>query len=60
MIKNQSQLGTLASKIVDNECFENQNIVKVVTKEKLNNSNFPEAKILQERSDKRRKILTTT
>ena len=43
MIKNQSQLGTLASKIVDNDMFENQNIVKVVTKEKLSSSNFPEA-----------------
>ncbi len=43
MKKNQSQLGTLASKIKDKELFENQNIVKVMTKEKLNNSNFPEA-----------------
>ena len=43
MQKNQSQLGTLASKIKDRELFENQNIVKVMTKEKLNNSNFPEA-----------------
>ena len=43
MQKNQSQLGTLASKIKDRKLFENQNIVKVMTKEKLNNSNFPEA-----------------
>ena len=43
MKKNQSQLGTLASKIKDKELFENQNIVKVMTKEKVNNSNFPEA-----------------
>ena len=41
MIKNQSQLGTLASKITDNEVYRNQNIVKVLTKEKLNNLNFP-------------------
>ena len=41
MIKNQSQLGTLASKIIDKEVYKNQNIVKVSTKEKLNNSNFP-------------------
>ena len=43
MQKNQSQLGTLASKIKDRKLFENQNIVKVMTKEKLNNTNFPEA-----------------
>ena len=44
MIKNQSQLGTLASNIMDKEMYENLNIVKVTTKDKLNNSNFPEAK----------------
>ncbi len=43
MIKNQTQLGTLASKVSDKEMYENQNIVKVTTKEELNNSNFPEA-----------------
>ncbi len=43
MIKNQSELGTLASKIQSDENYENENIVKVITKEKLNNSNFPEA-----------------
>ena len=43
MIKNQSQLGTLASKIKDKEVYDNQNIVKVLTKEKLNDSNFPTA-----------------
>ena len=41
MIKNQSQLGTLASNIQDKKIYENQNIVKVTTKEKINNSNFP-------------------
>tara|TARA_Y100001970_G_scaffold293308_1_gene439206 strand:- start:2554 stop:3288 length:735 start_codon:yes stop_codon:yes gene_type:complete len=41
MIKNHSQLGTLASDIQDNKIYENQNIVKVITKEKLDNSNFP-------------------
>ena len=43
MINNQSQLGTLASKIQDLKVHENRNIVKVVTKEKLDNKNFPEA-----------------
>ena len=41
MIKNQSELGTLASKITDKEVYKNQNIVKVSTIEKLNDSNFP-------------------
>ena len=41
MIKNQSQLGTLGSKIIDKDVYKNQNIVKVLTKEKLNNLNFP-------------------
>ena len=43
MKKNQSYLGTLASKIKDKNLYENKNIVKVSTKEKLDNSNFPEA-----------------
>ena len=41
MIKNQSQLGTLASNIQDKKIYDNQNIVKVTTKEKINKSNFP-------------------
>ena len=41
MIKNHSKLGTLASHIQDKKIYENQNIVKVITKEKLDNSNFP-------------------
>ena len=44
MLKNQSQIGTLASTIRDKEACENENIVKVITKDKLNNSNFLEAK----------------
>ena len=43
MIKNHSQLGTLASKIKDKIFYENENIVKVNTKEKLDDLNFPEA-----------------
>ena len=43
MIKNNSHLGTLASKILDKEKLKNQNVVKVITKENLTNSNFPEA-----------------
>ena len=44
MIRNKSQLGTLASKIKDKALFENDNIVKVCTKEPLDELNFPEAK----------------
>ncbi len=44
MMKFRSKLGTLASKISNKELYENQNIVKVMTKEDLNNFNFPEAK----------------
>ena len=43
MKKNQSNLGTLASKIKEESLHEDQNIVKVSTKEKLDNLNFPEA-----------------
>jgi len=43
MIKNRSNLGTLAAKIKDLGLYENQNVVKVITKEKLDNLNFPEA-----------------
>ena len=43
MTKNNSKLGTLASKILDEEIYGDQNVVKVITKENLNNSNFPEA-----------------
>ena len=43
MIKRQSQLGTLASKIKDKALYQDENIVKVITKEYLDNLNFPEA-----------------
>ena len=44
MVKNKSKLGTLASIITDQKMYENKNIVKVITKNKLNNSNFSDAK----------------
>ena len=44
MIKNKTQLGTLASNISDKRIFDNQNTVKVVTKECLDDNKFPEAK----------------
>ncbi len=38
-----TEVGTLASNISDKKIYENQNIVKVITKEGLNNSNFSQA-----------------
>ena len=43
MIQTKSKLGTLASSISDNKLFNNQNVVKVITKESLDTSEFPEA-----------------
>ena len=43
MIKSKSELGTLASNILNKETYENQNVVKVVTKKNLQNSKFSEA-----------------
>ena len=43
MIKNKSQLGTLASVISDKNFYSNNNIVKVKTNQKLINNSFPEA-----------------
>jgi len=43
MTKNNSKFGTLASKILDKKLYNNKNVVKVLTEDNLNNSNFPEA-----------------
>ena len=43
MIKNKSQLGTLASNILSEKFYEKPNVVKVATEENLNNINFPKA-----------------
>jgi 3-deoxy-manno-octulosonate cytidylyltransferase (CMP-KDO synthetase) len=41
MVNNQSDIGTLAAKIEDDLIKENKSIVKVITKNKLENNNFP-------------------
>ena len=41
MNQNNSEIGTLGSRIKDKSMFKNNNVVKVTTKEKLDNSNFP-------------------
>ena len=43
MIKTKRDLGTLAAKINDKTFFDNQDIVKVITEESLDNSKFPQA-----------------
>ena len=42
MIKNNSKIGTLASKILDKKIYVNQNVVKSYTKEILSDINFSE------------------
>ncbi len=43
MIKNNADIGTLAAEIKKDSILKDKNIVKVNTKEKLNNKNFSEA-----------------
>ena len=43
MIKTNSDIGTLASEIKESSVLNNENIVKVITKKKLENNNFVEA-----------------
>ena len=44
MVKTESELGTLASKILDKELYSKKSVVKVVTNQSLKTSFFPEAK----------------
>ena len=41
IIKNKTQIGTLAATIHHNSTLNNNNIVKVITKEKITKKNFP-------------------
>ena len=50
MIETKSRLGTLASNIKDKKEYINENVVKVVTKEDLNNMKFPEATKFERKS----------
>ena len=43
MIKTNSDIGTLASEIKENSVLSNENIVKLITKKKLEKNNFVEA-----------------
>jgi 3-deoxy-manno-octulosonate cytidylyltransferase (CMP-KDO synthetase) len=50
MVSNQSKMGTLAAKIKDLKDLDNENIVKVVTKENLNKDQFSKANNFLRRS----------
>ena len=52
MIITKSELGTLASNILDKNLYEEQNVVKVITKESLIVSKFPEALNFLRKSNK--------
>ena len=54
MIQSKDQFGTLASNILEKNVLEKQSLVKVITKDSLNDSNFPEAK------DFKREIINET
>ena len=43
MIEKDTQLGTLASNISNKRLYQNPNVVKVITKEFLDKTSFPEA-----------------
>ena len=43
MIENNAEIGTLAAEIKNESMMKNRNVVKVITKEKLNNYNFAKA-----------------
>ena len=49
---NKPEIGTLASKINDKSKLINENIVKVITEDKLNEKNFPLAKIFKRKVNK--------
>ena len=57
MIESNSNLGTLASLILDKKLYEKGSVVKVTTKEELTNKNFPEAVNFSRKiSDQNKKI----
>ena len=51
MVKNNSNLGTLAAKIKDNKNLKNVNIVKVITENSLEGDHFPKAVSFSRKSE---------
>ena len=52
MLKNPSNIGTLAATIKDNKNLRNENIVKVITENTLGDDNFPKSKAFLRKSEK--------
>ena len=51
MLKNPSNIGTLAATIKDNKNLRNENIVKVITENTLGEDNFPKGKSFLRKSE---------
>ena len=51
MLQNPSDIGTLAAKIKDNRNLRNENIVKVITENTLDENNFPKSISFLRKSD---------
>ena len=51
MVKNNSDLGTLAAKLKDNKNLKNENIVKVITENRLEMDHFPKAVSFSRKSE---------
>ena len=51
MLKNPSNIGTLAATIKDNKNLRNENIVKVITENTLGEDNFPKSKSFLRKSE---------
>ena len=51
MLKNPSNIGTLAATIKDNKNLRNENIVKVITENTLGEDNFPKGKFFLRKSE---------
>ena len=56
MIKNQCDIGTLATIIENEKKLKNENVVKVITEESLEEKHFPRAVSFLRKSEKRDKI----
>ena len=56
MVKNHSNLGTLAAILKDNRNFKNENIVKVITEKKLEEDYFPKAVSFLRKSEQKDNI----
>tara|TARA_B100001057_G_C22851179_1_gene951039 strand:- start:923 stop:1657 length:735 start_codon:yes stop_codon:yes gene_type:complete len=52
MISSQSKLGTLAAELKNENDLDNENVVKVITKKKINENEFSEAKTFLRKSIK--------